>query len=201
VTDVPVTIPYRSVGEWELRSERRYENPFADVMVEAGFTSPAGETVTVPAFYDGEGVWRVRFNPGEAGRWTYRTLSRPGDPDLETEGTFEVAERDHRGFLKATPGRAWGFSYESGEPVFLLGDTVYHLFGMAHCGVDVESFLRRRAEQGFNLLRVRVPISPFHPPDGYNEWQTRRIWAWGGSENSPRFDASTWSTSRPWIGW
>ena len=25
-------------------------------------------------------------------------------------------------------------------------------------------------EQGFNLLRVRVPVSPFHPPDGYSHW-------------------------------
>lgn len=59
---------------------------------------------------------------------------------------------------------------------------------MAHCGVDVEAFMRRRAEQGFNLLRVRVPVSPFHPPEGYSDWQTRRTWPWGGSEQSPRFD-------------
>ena len=65
---------------------------------------------------------------------------------------------------------------------------MYNLFGFAHEGADVEPFLRRRAAQGFNLLRVRVPVSPFHPPDGYNVWQTRRTWAWGGSEQAPRFD-------------
>ncbi|HEV2072388.1 MAG TPA: DUF4038 domain-containing protein, partial [Thermomicrobiales bacterium] len=65
---------------------------------------------------------------------------------------------------------------------------VYNLFGMAYCGADVSSFLRRRAEQGFNLLRVRLPVSPFHPPDGYSEWQTRRSWPWGGSEQAPQFD-------------
>ncbi len=33
-----------------------------------------------------------------------------------------------------------------------------------------------------------MPVSPFHPPDGYNTWQTCRTWPWGGSEQAPRFD-------------
>jgi len=182
------TVPYRSVGEWVFQSERPYKNPFTDVRVDAMFTGPTGETFTVPGFYDGQHTWRVRFNPNEVGRWTYRVLSRPAVPGLADEGAFEVTPRQTTGFLRATPGRAWGFHYESGEPAFILGDTTYNLFGMAHGGGAVESFLRRRAEQGFNLLRVRVPVSPFHPPDGYSAWQTRRTWPWGGSEQAPRFD-------------
>ncbi len=38
------------------------------------------------------------------------------------------------------------------------------------------------------MLRVRLPVSPFHPPQGYSHWQTRRTWPWGGGEQSPRFD-------------
>jgi len=190
---VNATISRRTVGEWALRSEHPYENPFVHVAVDATFTSPSGQTFTVPGFYDGAhhggaNTWRVRFNPNEAGRWTYRISSHPPDPDLMQQGHSEVADREARGFLQATPGRAWGFHYESGEPAFLLGDTVYNLFGMAHCSGDVGSFLKRRAGQGFNLLRVRVPVSPFHPPDGYSDWQTRRTWPWGGSEQAPRFD-------------
>jgi hypothetical protein len=185
---VDTTISRRTAGEWALRTDHPYGNPFVDVTVDATFTSPSGTALTVPVFYDGENTWRVRFNPNEAGRWTYRTSSRPPDPDLVQAGDFEVADREARGFLQATPGRAWGFHHESGEPAFLLGDTVYNLFGMAHCGGEVGSFLKRRAGQGFNLLRVRVPVSPFHPPDGYSDWQTRRTWPWGGSEQAPRFD-------------
>ena len=83
-------VPVRSVGEWSLRSDRAYDNPFSDVVVDAAFAAPSGKVVTVPAFYDGEGTWRVRFNPDEVGQWTYRTVSRPGDRDLDREGTFEV---------------------------------------------------------------------------------------------------------------
>jgi hypothetical protein len=74
------------------------------------------------------GIWRVRFSPGEVGVWTYRIFSRPANHDLAHEGTFEVTERETRGFLQSTPGRARGFHYESGEPAFLLGDTTYNLF-------------------------------------------------------------------------
>ena len=122
------------------------------------------------------------------GAGAYSISSWPRDPELLADGGLEVLAADCRGFLRATPGQAWGFAYESGEPYFAFGDTTYNLFGMAHCGYDVPAFLQRRAQQGFNLLRVRLPVSPFHPPSGYSRWQTRRTWPWGGSEQSPRFD-------------
>ncbi len=184
----PETLARRTVGEWTLRTATPYREPFTDVTVDAVFTGPEGTRVSVPGFYDGDGTWRVRFNPGVAGEWQYAITSRPANAELHATGVVTVTEREARGFLRATPGEAWGFAWEDGTPALIFGDTVYNLFGFAHCGADVVPFLERRAAQGFNLLRVRVPVSPFHPPDGYNQWQTRRTWAWGGSEQSPRFD-------------
>ncbi len=184
----PVDLFRRSVGEWTIQSNRAYKEPFIDVRVDAVFTAPSGREYKQPAFFDGDGIWRVRFNPGEAGAWQMKTVSMPQDPDLEGEQAFAVKDHSTAGFLRAAPGRAWGFEDEEGAPVFLLGDTTYNLFGAAHCELDVNGFLERRSGQGFNLLRVRVPVSPFHPPEGYSEWQTRRTWPWGGSEQSPRFD-------------
>jgi hypothetical protein len=182
------TIGRRTVGEWAFQAERAYPVPYADVHLDAVFTAPSGRQATVPAFYDGGSTWRVRFNPDEEGRWRYRTVTRLPDPGLEREGAFEVVPNASPGFVTVTPGEGWGFAREGGEPVMVFGDTVYHLFGFAHCGIDVEPFLRRRTEQGFNLLRVRLPVSPFHPPAGYSHWQTCRTWPWGGSEQAPRFD-------------
>jgi hypothetical protein len=182
------SIQLRTMGEWSFQAEREYAAPYADVHLDAMFTAPSGRVVTMPAYYDGDATWRVRFNPDETGRWQFRTIARLPDAGLEREGTFEVVPHESRGFIKATPGVGWGFSFENGDPIFIFGDTMYHLFGMAHVGIDVVPFLERRARQGFNLLRVRLPVSPFHGPDGYNLWQTQRTWPWGGSEQSPRFD-------------
>jgi len=183
----------RTVQEWTLHSNRAYREPFTDVTVDAHFTDPNGAIHSMPAFYAGDSTWIVRFNPGQIGTWNYVTQPTPPDPELEQTGQFTVIDNDAnehsaRGFLRAPPGKAWGFHYENGEPAFIMGDTLYNFFGMAHCGYDVDSFLARRADQGFNLLRIRVPCSPFHHPEAYSHWQTKRTWAWGGSEQEPRFD-------------
>lgn len=184
--------PVRTMREWSFTTERTYPEAFVDVRVIATFTNPFGAESTIETFHDGDANWRVRFNPGMRGRWTWSLASVPPNPDFDRHGEFEVEPAEVRGFWRSTPGKAWGFSYESGEPVFVLGDTTYHLFGMADDRDEgaraVRAFMERRAEQGFNLLRVRVPVSSFHHPDGYNTWQTRRLWPWGGSEQLPRFD-------------
>jgi hypothetical protein len=187
-----IRVPLRTVHEWGFSTSHTYAEPFTDVTVRATFEAPSGEISTIEGFHDGGHEWKVRFNPGEPGQWRWRLESTPPNPDFERDGVFEVEGGDGRGFLKSTPGEAWGFAFENGEPVMIFGDTVYHLFGMAHISEDgreaVGRFLRRRAEQGFNLLRIRLPVSDFHQVDGYSTWQTRSLWPWRGSPQNPRFD-------------
>lgn len=183
-----VDYPYRSVVELSWQTDVTYEEPFVDLVLDVDFTAPSGEVLTMPGFYDGEQTWRVRFSPDEVGIWRYQVRTRPADTALMQFGEFEVLGDETPGFLQAVPGEAWGFLREDGTPVFLMGDTVYNLFGAAHCGMDVVDFLKRRASQGFNIFRTRCQVSPYHPPEGYSDWQTRRTWPWGGSEQSPRFD-------------
>jgi hypothetical protein len=191
VTDI-ATLPVRTVHEWTLESSHTYAEPFTDVTVRLRLTAPSGATHETEAFHDLGNTWRVRFNPGEVGTWSWTSASVPPNPDFAQKGRFETAPNDARGFLRSTPGEGWGFAFESGEPIFILGDTVYHLFGYAHDhpgGVEaVRRFMTRRRNQGFNLLRVRIPVSPFHLPDGYNTWQTGNLWPWQGSPQMPRFD-------------
>ncbi|MFO8006801.1 MAG: DUF5060 domain-containing protein [Candidatus Brocadiia bacterium] len=184
----PERLSRGQVGQWRLHAERDYGRPSADVDVTATFRAPDGQEFTVPGFYAGDDTWCVRFSPGRPGQWTYAVSSMPSEPGLRAQGSFQVEDADVEGFLRATPGEAWGFHFQSGRPVLIFGDTTYNLFAMAHCGGPVEQFIRRRAEQGVNLLRVRLAVSPFHPPEGYSRWQTRSCWPWGGSEQSPEFD-------------
>jgi hypothetical protein len=188
----PPVLPIRTMHEWSFRSSHEYPEPFTGVTVRATFTSPSGNDSTIEAFHDGDATWKVRFNPDEPGTWSWELASTPRNPDFTQSGSFEVAPGESRGFLKSTPGDHWGFAFESGDPVFIFGDTAYHLFGMAHNSAEgfdaVRQFMDRRASQGFNLLRIRLPVSAFHPVDGYNVWQTQSLWPWRGSPQSPRFD-------------
>src|SRR3546814_17818318 len=34
-----------------------------------------GRAIRVPGFYDGSGVYRIRFSPPDAGRWTWQSES------------------------------------------------------------------------------------------------------------------------------
>ncbi len=183
-----VSFRKRSVAEWSFETGHAYQNPFADVQVDVTFTAPSGAKFRMPSFHDGGSTWRVRFNPGEAGTWSAQVSSRPANPDFQGSFDFDVTDADTPGFLTASPGEAFGFRHENGDPVFISGDTTYDLFGMQYCGGNVEGFLKRRKEQGFNLFRTRLHVSYFHPPAGNFEWQTRRMWPWGGSNTSPRFD-------------
>src|SRR5947209_7343928 len=49
-------------------------NPFTEVKLSATFTR-GKETTEVPGFYDGDGVYRIRFMPRAPWEWRYQTHS------------------------------------------------------------------------------------------------------------------------------
>ena len=61
------------IHEIELRGPSA-GNPFVDVELSARFLQ--GErAITVSGFYDGDGIYRVRFMPERRGEWRYETRS------------------------------------------------------------------------------------------------------------------------------
>src|SRR5579862_4992624 len=61
-------------------------NPFLDVAFSASFTL-GNSTEKVNGFYDGDGIYRVRFMPMKQGEWHYVTESTSSELNGET-GTF-----------------------------------------------------------------------------------------------------------------
>ncbi|MDQ3848915.1 MAG: DUF5060 domain-containing protein [Thermoproteota archaeon] len=49
-------------------------NPFTDVWLTAEFSN-GHQKFNVEGFYDGEGVFKIRFMPNEIGEWKYTTKS------------------------------------------------------------------------------------------------------------------------------
>lgn len=83
--------PWRAV-ELTFTSERVYTNPYTDVEVFVHFHHESGVELVRPAFWDGGGVWKVRFaSPLTGGRWTWRSASAPRDPGLDgQQGTLRA---------------------------------------------------------------------------------------------------------------
>lgn len=99
-------------------------NPFDDVTVAAVFES-GGRTITVPGFYDGKGVYRVRFSPPELGRWTWRSESNAKALDGHA-GSFEcvAAAKGNHGPVRVTKD-GFHFAYADGTPYRQVGTTCY----------------------------------------------------------------------------
>ncbi len=78
--------PWREV-EIALTAANNYDNPYTDVDVWADFSHANGDTLRRPAFWDGDGVWKIRFaSPVDSGEWTWQQLllsggQRPGRAD------------------------------------------------------------------------------------------------------------------------
>lgn len=140
----------------------RGPNPFTAVRVTARYTH-GSQMVEVPGFYDGGGVYRVRFMPERMGRWSWET--RSNRPELQgVRGAFTCVGpgRSNHGPVRVA-GRHH-FSYADGTPFFPLGTTAY-AWTYRPEGVrrkSLESFSR----YGFN--KIRMLVFPKHYGDGKN---------------------------------
>jgi hypothetical protein len=72
--------------EQTFSSTADYPNPVQDVQFSVRYTSPSGDTITLPGFWDGGSTWRIRFSPDETGLWRYSTTcSNPNDSGLHDQ--------------------------------------------------------------------------------------------------------------------
>jgi len=91
-------------------------NPF-DVEMTAEFSGPGSLRLRVPAFYDGNGIWKVRFSPTHAGEWSMKTVSSVPELNAKTESSIQCTPNRHpaiHGGLKVDPAHPHHFIYEDG---------------------------------------------------------------------------------------
>lgn len=147
----PTTVEVWGVFDLPLDGPRT-GNPFVDVELAAELTN-GDRRVTVRGFYDGDGLFRVRFMPDRQGTWRYVTRSNVRALDGKS-GTF-----------RATPPRAgnrgpvrvkdkFHFAYADGTQYLPFGTTIYAL---AHQPIALqEQTLGTLAKAPFNKLRLCV---------------------------------------------
>ena len=126
------------------------EAEWAQPDVTAVFTCN-GEKVTVKGFYDGEGIYKVRFLPRKAGLWHWEVS---GAVTGSGEELCEVDETAH-GMVRAEETH---FVHEDGTKYLPFGTTVYAL---THQKDEiVEQTMETLASAPFN--KVRMCVFPKH---------------------------------------
>jgi len=100
------------------------DRPFETVTVSAQFYGPGGQEKLVNGFYDGDGIWRIRFRPDLTGSWHFKTISSLAELD-GTEGQFLCTPAKAANHGPVAVDRKTHFSYADGTQCFILGTTAY----------------------------------------------------------------------------
>jgi hypothetical protein len=115
------------VQRWDrfelTRSGPREGNPFLEVRFSAEFRQ-GHRSVAVDGFYDGDGVYKVRFAPDAEGEWSYVTHSGRRELDGHT-GSFVCTPATAGNHGPVSVRGTWDFGYADGAPYLPFGTTCY----------------------------------------------------------------------------
>ncbi|MDW6065895.1 DUF5060 domain-containing protein [Streptomyces sp. FXJ1.4098] len=156
----------RRVERWDVYELRltgpQAGNPYQDVTFGADFRH-RHRVVPVEGFYDGQGVYRVRFMPDRTGPWTYTTRSDAAELDGHSgELTCVAAGPGNHGPVRVSGPRR--FRYADGTPYEPFGTTCYHWTHDEDEELE-ELTLSTLAASPFNKVRMcLLPTRAMNPP-------------------------------------
>ena len=184
-----VEVEQFTVFELELKGPTA-GNPFTEVQLSAEFRL-MNRLLFCEGFYDGDGIFRIRFMPDEPGNWTYITKSNIKELDSK-RGTFTcvVATPENHGPVKVR--NTYDFGYADGTPFYPVGTTCYAWVHQP--GELVNQTLATLSKTAFNKIRMTVMPKnydvyinnepPFYPFEGSKEK------GWDFSRPNPAFSGT-----------
>ncbi len=98
-------------------------NPFLEVQLTGVFRKGEKE-YRLDGFYDGDGVYKIRFMPDEKGKWTYETRSNSEQLN-NLRGEFTCIPASHKNHGPVKVRDKFHFTYEDGGVFFPFGTTAY----------------------------------------------------------------------------
>jgi hypothetical protein len=115
-------------------------------------------TIDVPGFYDGKGIYRIRFMPQKQGEWTYETICDVPELAGKTGGfTCVKPGGDNHGPVVAR--NVFHFAYADGTPYFPISTTLYGWVHQRSSELQ-EQTLATLKTSPFNRIRMMVlPIA------------------------------------------
>jgi hypothetical protein len=127
-------------------------NPFKDVEIKAVFSNGITSD-TITGFYDGTGVYKVRYMPASEGKWTYVTRSNQKSLNNK-KGSFECIPVSGSNHGPVTVRDTFNFVYADGTPHYSFGTTCY---GWVHQGDSLANLTLKTLSKGyFNKIRMCI---------------------------------------------
>ena len=127
-------------------------NPYMGPGLRADFTMEH-RTVTVDGFYDGDGMWRIRFMPDAIGDWSYVTHSEIPALNGKT-GEFTCVKPSAANHGPVSVSHVYHFAYADGTPYYEVGTTSY---AWVHQGDALEEqTLATLKSAPFNKMRMCI---------------------------------------------
>ncbi len=168
-------VPANTVYEVAFRSDCLPDGPDPDAAVEVVFRGPDGAKRRVPAWWDGELTWRVRYSSPTVGEHRYRSVCADEHlPELDgVEGRLSVVPYEggnplyrHGPPRVGAGGRHLG--HLDGTPFLWLGDTWW----MGFCRRlgwpgEFKALTADRVAKGFSLVQIVAGLYP--DMDGFDE--------------------------------
>ena len=141
-------------------------NPFTEQWIRGTFTGH-GQKVTAHGFYDGEGVYKVRFMPGYEGE--YHFTIEASFMDAPEAGSFTATAPSEGNHGPVKVAYQYHFAYEDGKMYYPVGTTCY-VWELQSKELQ-EKTLAELAKGYFNKIRFCVfpkhYIYNFHEPISY----------------------------------
>jgi hypothetical protein len=158
VQDYPIEVNRWEVYEISLEGPAS-GNPFIEQRLQGIFTGK-NESVVTEGFYDGAGVYKIRFMPSFSGRYSF--ILKGSFLDSTLSGRFVVNEAAEGNHGPVRTANTYHFSYEDGTAFNPVG-TISNGWHVMFDG-DIAESLKALKTSGFN--KVRFSIFPHH--DEYN---------------------------------
>jgi hypothetical protein len=155
-----------AIPKWEIfeltLSGPKEGNPFREVQLSATFINGA-RRVTADGFYDGDGVYKIRFMPDAEGEWSYQTSSNKVELSGK-QGSFRCAPQK-AGVHGPVTANGHHFVYADGAPFLPFGTTSY---AWIHQSESLQkTTLKTLAKSAFN--KIRMCVFPKHYEYNHNE--------------------------------
>lgn len=97
-------------------------NPFMGTSLLGRFTN-GDKVYEQEGYYDGNGVYKIRFMPDKEGVWNYVTSSNK--KELNTKGSFACTAPSKNNHGPVRVRAKYHFQYEDGTPYYPFGTTIY----------------------------------------------------------------------------